>query len=171
MKKTLNIEKYSIMGFCDGGKSALIMAIEYPLAVKKLVIWGAMAYITIDNIKVVIKYRDINNWNPRVKHRYEKVYDNETQSLWNDLVYNYSTTFISNGDICKDRVQRIQCPTLILHGDNDPIVSLSDVMYLNQMIPNSRLHRFSKGSHDIHCEYVQEFNELVQNYLTESKIN
>ena len=94
-----------------------------------------------------------------------------TQSLWNDLVYNYSTTFISNGDICKDRVHRIQCPTLILHGDNDPIVSLSDVMYLNQMIPNSRLHRFSEGSHDIHCEYVQEFNELVQTYLTESKIN
>ena len=69
------------MGFCDGGKSALIMAIEYPLAVKKLVIWGAMAYITIDNIRAVIKYRDINNWNPRVKHRYEKVYDNDSKSM------------------------------------------------------------------------------------------
>ena len=158
------------MGFCDGAKSALIMAIEYPLAVKKLVIWGAMAYVTKDNIRSIFKSRDINKWNPRVKQRYEKVYGNELQTLWSDLVDNYTKIFLTKGDICKDSVHLIQCPTFILHGVNDPIVSLSDAMYLKNEISNSQLYQFSEGSHDIHCQYVQEFNELVQNFLRDTKI-
>ena len=158
------------MGFCDGGKTALIMAIEYPLAVKKLVVWGAMAYVTKDNIRSVFKARNINNWNPRVKQRYECVYGNVLQTLWYDLVSNYTTIFLTNGDICKDRVHRIKCPTLLLHGDNDPIVSLSDTLFLNEEIPNSRIYRFSEGSHDIHCQYVQEFNEFVQKFLLDANV-
>ena len=47
----LNINKCSLLGWSDGGNTALIMAAKYPQLVDKLVVWGANAYFTDEDIE------------------------------------------------------------------------------------------------------------------------
>ena len=42
----LGLEKVSILGWSDGGISAMIAAAKYPNIVQNIVIWGSNAYIT-----------------------------------------------------------------------------------------------------------------------------
>lgn len=45
LMRRLGFDKYSIAGWSDGGATGLIMASRYPEAIKKLIVWGAGAYI------------------------------------------------------------------------------------------------------------------------------
>lgn len=46
MMETLGYTSYSLLGWCDGGKTAMTMAGLYRKAGEKLVIWGCGAYLT-----------------------------------------------------------------------------------------------------------------------------
>ena len=52
MFQNIGIEKYSLVGWSDGGIAALIMAGRNPQNVTKLVVWGANAFVTDEDIKV-----------------------------------------------------------------------------------------------------------------------
>ncbi|XP_047653537.1 valacyclovir hydrolase isoform X4 [Phacochoerus africanus] len=46
LMKTLKFKKVSLLGWSDGGITALTAAARYPSYVSKMVIWGANAYVT-----------------------------------------------------------------------------------------------------------------------------
>lgn len=52
LMESLNFKKYSMLGWSDGGITALIMAAKFNNAIDKLVIWGANSYILPDEIKI-----------------------------------------------------------------------------------------------------------------------
>lgn len=61
------------------------------------------------------------------------------QKMWNDwcdamnLIYKKN-----NGDLCKDALKEIVCPTLILHGDKDPMVAHEHPIYLTSNIKGAK---------------------------------
>ncbi|XP_046549490.1 valacyclovir hydrolase-like isoform X2 [Haliotis rubra] len=48
---TLGQKRFSVLGFSDGGTIGLILAAQYPEHVRKLVVWGANAYLTEEIIE------------------------------------------------------------------------------------------------------------------------
>lgn len=52
LMKSLNFNKYSALGWSDGGITGLIMAAKFNDSVEKLVIWGSNAYIAPDEVKI-----------------------------------------------------------------------------------------------------------------------
>lgn len=46
LSQTLKFQQVSLLGWSDGGITALIAAAKYPSYIHKLVIWGANAYVT-----------------------------------------------------------------------------------------------------------------------------
>lgn len=48
----IGLNEFSLLGWSDGGISSLILAAKYPNNVKKLVIWGASAYVTPEEIQI-----------------------------------------------------------------------------------------------------------------------
>lgn len=48
----LGFERYSLLGWSDGGITAMILAAKFPLAVHKLVVWGSNAYILPEELKI-----------------------------------------------------------------------------------------------------------------------
>ena len=50
--QNIGIEKYSLVGWSDGGITALIMAGRNPQNVTKLVVWGANSFVTNEDIKL-----------------------------------------------------------------------------------------------------------------------
>lgn len=43
--QALQLPKFSVLGWSDGGITGMILAAKYPDAVNKLVIWGANSFI------------------------------------------------------------------------------------------------------------------------------
>lgn len=60
------------------------------------------------------------------------------QNMWNEWVDVLVNISKNGGNICKDLLPKIQCPTLILHGDKDPMVAPEHPQYLLEHIAGSR---------------------------------
>ena len=164
LMEQIGIDKYSVLGWSDGGITGMILAAQRPQNVKKLVIWGSNAYINDEDRRLILSVRDTNKWSQKARQGYEDVYGKEYfEQFWHRFVDEY----VKINDICKDDLANIQCPTFILNGDLDPMVSKEHFDYLAQRIKNVRLHRFPQGRHNIHLRYAQEFNKLVEGFLNE----
>lgn len=59
------------------------------------------------------------------------------QKMWNDWCNTMDQIYANGGDICKTTLKDITCPTLILHGDKDPLVPLSHPLFLQENIKGS----------------------------------
>ncbi|CAH2240636.1 jg14231 [Pararge aegeria aegeria] len=60
LMKILGIPRFSVLGWSAGGSASLVLAAKYPDAVRKLVVWGANAYILPSEIA---GFRSKNNYN------------------------------------------------------------------------------------------------------------
>ncbi|XP_025074126.1 valacyclovir hydrolase isoform X2 [Pogonomyrmex barbatus] len=145
LMKTLGYTKFSLVGWSDGGITSLLLASTYPDSIRKMIVLGANAYIHPDEIKI-----------------YEN-YFQKTWSNWIDSVLRLYKT--QNGDLCKQILSKIKCPTLIIHGAKDAMVLPEHPTYLKENIANSKVHIFEKGAHNLHLRYPEEFNNLVTNFL------
>lgn len=52
LMESLEFKSYSILGWSDGGITALIMGAKFNNAIEKLVIWGTNSYILPDEVKI-----------------------------------------------------------------------------------------------------------------------
>lgn len=165
--KKLQIEPCSLLGWSDGGITAIILAAKYPELVKKLVIWGANAYVTDTDLKLYQNIEDISKWSPTMRNTLSKMYG---EDLLQHLMTLWVRAMISikdekKGNICQDFVGSVKAETLILHGEKDPLVPRFHVEYLYGRIPITSLYTFAEGKHNIHIKYAKEFNKVVQQFL------
>jgi pimeloyl-ACP methyl ester carboxylesterase len=78
------------------------------------------------------------------------------QALEANLVY----------DIRK-RLPEIACPTLIVWGDHDLIITVRDASVFTELIPNSRRVIFEDTGHVSMLERPAAFNQLLESFLSE----
>ena len=167
----LGYKLYSVLGWSDGSKIALLLAINNQARVDKLVVWGVVPYASDYDLKAVAMTRDVNNvFDPKSRELYTKAYGQELfEQLWHKHV-DYCVTFSDNPtaiwDIRKE-MRTIKCPTLILHGDKDPLIDRSHPETAEREIADSRVVRFPNGSHNIHQVFSKEFNKIVTDFLLE----
>ncbi|CAG2159277.1 unnamed protein product [Oppiella nova] len=162
LMRTLGEDKYSLVGWSDGGITSLIIAAANPLNVQKLVVFGANAYISAEDKRLIREIQDLNKWHPKARQVYADVYGADTfAKLWESFVEYYCKM----DDICRDDLKAIKQSTLILHGDLDPLVAKEHPKYLLDNISDSTIHRFPKGRHNIHHKYSEEFNKIVEKFL------
>ncbi|XP_018054319.1 PREDICTED: valacyclovir hydrolase [Atta colombica] len=171
LMKTLGYSKFSLIGWSDGGITSLLLASAYPDSVYRMVVFGANAYIHPNEIKIYESIRDINKWSEKMRTSMIQIYGEDYfQKMWSDWIDAVLRLYEKqNGDLCKQVLPKIKCPTLIIHGTKDAIVLPEHPTYLKQNIANSKLHIFEKGAHNLHLRYSEEFNNLVTNFLVNRK--
>ena len=64
-------------------------------------------------------------------------------------------------------LHRINVPTLITWGRQDPSLSVRHAYVAKENIPNSRLHIFENCGHFPNLEKTEEFNRIVMDFLAE----
>lgn len=136
LMKTLGRQQFSIVGWSDGGITGLIAAGKYSENVEKLIIWGAGAYLNLDEVKALENIRDVNKWSARMRQPMENVYgEKRFAELWSEWV-DAVVLFYKNrdGDFCKRDLKNIKAPTLVLHGKKDPMIAPEHIPYLLENI-------------------------------------
>ena len=67
----------------------------------------------------------------------------------------------------RDRLREIACPTLIVWGDRDRLISVRDADVFAELIPNSRKVVFGDTGHMSQLERPEAFNALLEEFLSE----
>ena len=63
------------------------------------------------------------------------------------------------------RLHRISQPTLIMSGDDDPLVPPENSYILEELLPEAKLSVFPKGRHCFFIEYFERFNQEVISFF------
>ncbi|KAG8571594.1 hypothetical protein GDO81_011713 [Engystomops pustulosus] len=167
LMQALHFKRFSLLGWSDGGITALVAAGSYPLLINKLIVWGANAYVTEEDLALYNAVKDVSKWSPGMRKPLEDLYGinylTSTFSTWVDAMTNIFQKF--DGNICRHLLPLISCPTLIIHGMKDPMVPLFHPQFLHQQVKKSRLHLMPEGKHNLHLRYSEEFNKLVEDFL------
>ncbi|XP_067910828.1 valacyclovir hydrolase [Heterodontus francisci] len=167
LMQALQFKKFSLLGWSDGGITALIAASKYPGLVHKLVVWGANAFVTKEDVKLYNAVRDVSRWSENMRKPKVEMYGAEyfakTWDAWIDGISEFEKG--ADGNICQDLLPLIRCPTLIVHGEKDPMVPRYHPDYLHKHIKGSRLHLMEEGKHNLHLRFAKEFNCLVEEFL------
>jgi len=166
--KHLSINAYSIVGWSEGAKVALLMAIRYPTEVEALVLVGITYYMSNRNIASLKANQSVDKWPKSKIEDYLRGYDSkeEIQKQWTrylNFAEFYNQYFPE--DIFKGKYQNVKCYTLIVHGDKDPTVELEQSTTISKRLPFARVHRFPNGEYGCHQKYSLQFTKLVQDHI------
>ena len=168
----LGFQKFSVLGWSDGGVSGIILAARFPERVQKLVVWGSNASVTKSDIELVEKTRDTNKWSPRMREAMETLYGGDFPGMWKNWMDGFFGAYFDpdkQGDLCSREVSEVKCPTLVIHGLKDALCPLFHAEFLAERFRNCRYEVWPEGKHNLHLKYHQEFNELVTEFLTEDE--
>lgn len=161
----LGHDKFSIAGWSDGANIGVLIAAGCPERVHRLVIWGGNSHLTAEELIAFQSMRSISSWSPRAADAMRQIYGASLDALWDRYVAGLEALYSAGGEIYRSQLNRVKCPTLILHGEKDPLVPSFHPRTIHQGIQGSMLHVFPEGKHNIHTKYAAEFNRWTASFL------
>lgn len=165
LMEAIGCTSYAVGGWSDGAIIALLLTLQRPRYVSKLIIWGGNAYLTPEDIEAYEKTRALSSWSPRMVQAMSAIYGDELQDLWARWCDAMQALYRAGGELCQQRLHLVRCPTFILHGGKDPLVPAFHADVLKHGIAGSRLYVFPEGKHNIHLAYAEEFNWMLGDFL------
>jgi len=185
LMEALGIREANILGVSMGGYIAQELALSYPDRVKRLALGctgpgGARAVLAsperlkkftanegLTPEEILKKDMDIYFSDEYIKKNREKIKEFVEISL---RYYQPPDAFERQFSACLrhdtvNRLSRIDVPTLILTGDDDPLVPPENSKILNALIPRSQLVFFPGKRHCFFIEEADQFNQRVTGFF------
>ena len=93
-----------------------------------------------------------------MRESFENVYNEEFPELWAAWVDSFITYLDHRGgDVCLSEVNEVKTPTLIIHGDKDPMVPIHLAKEIENTLINNNVQVQYKsipdGKHNLHFKY------------------
>ena len=126
---------------------------------------GGNTFIAEEDAKL---YRENKELQGERLEQLEKVYGRECVidycGQWIDT---HLWIYEAGGNICKDQLNSVKYPTLIIHGNKDEVVPEYHPDFIAKNIPNSEVHKFKEAGHEIHGdpEHVDELHHIIEQFL------
>jgi len=113
---------------------------------------------------------DLDIWSPKmlapVLSLYGREYLLKMMQDWHQAV---SEMHIAGTDqLYKDCLALIKCPSLVIHGEDDPVLGVHHAEYLSDHIPNSRMVVMPNAKHNLHLKFIKDFIALVEDFFENS---
>lgn len=193
---TLNIDKAHLLGMSMGGMIAQIMASNHPDRVKSFTLIASTAATPSPINGPTKEVRDLlmdrsQSKNASYEARYKRTV--EIISLIGMEGYDFNTPefkefSIKNMERSKDdtgfsrqllailasknrfeKIRSIQIPTLIVHGEDDPLLKVKNAYKMHSLIPNSELIIIKNMRHLIEPPIFKQFDDkLLKHLITNS---
>jgi valacyclovir hydrolase len=161
----LGHKEFTVFGWSDGANIGTLMAANAPERIRRLVVWGGNSYLSAEEIAAFQGMRSVSSWSQREADAMRQTYGSSLDALWERYVVGLEELYAAGGDLYQSQLGRVNCPTLILHGEKDPLVPSFHPRTIHRAICGSLLHVFPEGKHRIHAKYATEFNQLTSAFL------
>lgn len=162
----LHLETVNVLGFSDGATVSLLLAALHPSRVAALAILGAQATVNARDVKAIrswlLEKPLSEEWQQELRHLHGDPY-------WRSLLPLYvegQEKLVEAGGILlsDEEIATIRCPTLLMHGTRDRIVSVEYAHTLHEHIPHSHLLLFDAG-HAAHKRCEAEYNATILRFF------
>lgn len=146
----LKLKKINILGWSDGGNTAIEFAIKYPKNISKIITSGANVFPNgVGESEVQNMKKDA------AKMKAENKPEREIRLL---------QLMIDEPKITTEQLNHIKAKVFVLAGENDLILH-SHTEYIAKEIPNSKLKIYKGASHGVPIERAEELNKDVINFI------
>ncbi|MFM6947706.1 MAG: alpha/beta fold hydrolase [Aquirufa sp.] len=152
----LKLDSAEVIGWSDGGINGLLLASRHPRKVKKLAVTGANLIPDADLAIDAWVVQDVKNTIDSLQKMPQNIAVKRSLKLQNLL---YFQPHISHQELAK-----IQCPTLVIGGDNDVILAKHTVE-IAENIPKSYLWILPNSGHSTPIFYKDLFNSTVEDFF------
>lgn len=175
--EALGFERAHVMGTSYGGIIAMTLAILYPERVKSLVLGATAPSLSLF---VAPDLTAIRSQGAEAMERFmlgtvvspdvidtDAVLVAETRAalrIRNQESFARRMAAVANHDV-RDRLGEIGAPTLILHGDEDPIVHTNAATLMAERIPGAQLQFLQGSRHGITFQHRQRTADLVRSFV------
>lgn len=182
----LNINKATILGHSMGGFIAQELAIKYPTKVKNLILYSTSAK-TDNRSSLFLEFngqlfakdpeaalRNIMFWLYSADFLSNKLaIESVVTAMKNNPYPQTPIGFIRQLTACKyhdttSRLNKIQSPTLVIAGEKDVLMPLSQTNELAAGIKNAELAVIPEMGHCLHIERPQFFLQLLNTFLNKN---
>ena len=158
----LKLDSYNIIGWSDGGIVGLLMGIRHQNRIDKIVAMGA----NLRPDTTAIYNWALNRWNERELHVNAMIETGDTSENWS-LIKQRRNMVLYQPYISHSDLQRIQCPVLIIAGDQD-IIREEHSVEIFQNIPNAHLCIMPGETHFTPASNPLYFNTIAERFITET---
>lgn len=167
--KTLGLAKYSIMGFSDGGTTALRYAAKQPQGLEKIITIGSGWELSESDPEWGM-YSEVNAkvWKRMFPENYESYMALNPEADWDKFADHVIALWknLSADNYPFESVKNIACESLIIRGDKDPLTNLNSMMGLVQLMPDMNYFNIPFAEHAAFDDQTDVFLNAVQPFLT-----
>jgi pimeloyl-ACP methyl ester carboxylesterase len=156
--KALDIKKANLIGWSDGGNTALVFAQKHPEMVEKIVLMGANLFPGPDAIEEKV-IRIFENRRDSLSQRN----DPESHNQWR-----LANLVLKEPNMKAADLQAIDLPVLVLAGEHD-VVKKQHTLLIHSSIKNSRLEIIKGADHYAPLKDPKTFNRIVLDFLAPGK--
>jgi pimeloyl-ACP methyl ester carboxylesterase len=165
----LGVGPVTIVGHSDGGTIGFILAAKYPSKVRALAANGAhfrktgrggLTPRTVEWFKTLTPAM-VEQWGD-TRRSYEKL---NPEANWERFAMQVKGLWLSETSLTDEDVKAIRCPVLISHGDKDTFVSIADVVWMYEQIPNASLYVAPDGGHSHPRDQIEAFGPILLRFL------
>jgi pimeloyl-ACP methyl ester carboxylesterase len=182
----LNLPPSILIGNSVGAFSAGSLAISNPDKVKALVLVDSGGFIEIDTkTKLFCKFKGTEFWTGVLWNLFPSYYLKQRNEYVKGILENIKNnksdkaisvnaaiwrSFVSPDHDLRERAKNIQAPTLLVWGNNDPVIPFEIGKKAEKIIPNSKLMILETG-HIPFAEDPEGFLKIVIPFLNKVSIN
>lgn len=168
--KHLGVDRYSVVGFSDGGITALRMAAAADSKIDRLVAIGAdMKLAPDDPVRKILSGVTAESWTAKFPETVELYNAVNLQPDFAALVDAVVPMWLddSASGYPGDSVKRITCALLAVRGDDDHLVSRAKVLGLAEDVAKAKLLNIPFAGHEAHKDQAGMVMQSVNAFLAD----
>jgi len=172
LMEKLNLTPFSVLGWSEGGRTAIHLAHQAPKLCTNVVLLSTSTKIDFRGDMAFKGMRNTDQWLASAKEVYLQHYSEEYLKVqWAALCDVVSQVYKDlGGRFPSDLVlNQIKQPVLIVNGGNDRFII--DPKHMTEKLPNSRVEVHAQGSHDLHIKYPRWFALKLTSFVKETNNN
>lgn len=151
----LHLDSCYVIGWSDGGIDGLLLAMRHPEKVKKLAITGANLWPDTTAIDP-----DLFRWIVASNDSLGRVPQTPAVKAQKKLL----NLMVDNPHLAPADLKRVQCPTLVIGGDND-VIPAQHTLVIAKAIPKAYLWILPNSGHSTLIHYKDQFNQTVADFF------
>lgn len=172
--KHLNLNNPIIIGFSDGGITALRIACSKKIKVKQLIVIGASWHSKdLEESKVFLESITPKKWKEKFPETYENYQRLNPSPDFNKITENIVNMWIDEESTGhpNECVENIDCPTLIVRGDKDHLCSLQSSCELKEKVKDSDFANVPFCGHEVYAEKPKLLMNIINEFLMKTNAN
>jgi len=160
----LGFDQVSLIGHSDGGSIALNYAINHPQMMTALVTVAAHIHLESKMVPGILGIKNAFDSDTSFREGLRRAHGDQFENTFNNWFDGWHNPEAQEWDM-RSMLPKIQCPTLVIQGEEDEHASPQHAMDISDNIQDASLWLISDVKHMVHQERPVDFNQKVLEFL------